>query len=420
MSLELTARLHQSAYAADQAQTVYALLDFQPGASIARLPLDLRLVLDTSGSMDYTAVEGVKGSKIALLRQAVIGMLEALQPGDHVQIVSFDEHAKTVFAGAITTDASKQAAIKAIKALRSGGGTSILGGLKGALSLAALPEHVARVVLVTDGQGEMSEEPDCERLAFDQRGVVTWLVYGIGVDYNDAFLDRLASANGGQYTHLSTLAQALTTFADEAVVMGEIALANLVVTIEPLAGVELVRADRIVPQTLALPVHMPHFLSADLGDVDKARGQRLLLQLAVPACAAGLHELVRVRCGFHVPALKLLNQQRELLLSVNFTSNPALWASDGEVLRTVQLAGASRLYTLGLAEVADGRGEAATRTLGSAAGLYEHLGLAGMSDKLKTLTSSLSQGGLDEEVKRTLTTMARQAWKPEDDHGAVP
>jgi hypothetical protein len=51
------------------------------------------------------------------------------------------------------------------------------------------------------------------------------------------------------------------------------------------------------------------------------------------------------------------------------------------------------------------------RTLGSAAGLYDQLGLTGMSQQLVTLTSGLANGGMDEDVKRTLTTMARQAWQ---------
>jgi Mg-chelatase subunit ChlD len=421
MSLELAARLHQSAYLANQPQTLYALLEFKPGASLARLPLDLRLVLDTSGSMDWAAVAGVKGSKLALMRQAASAMIEGLALGDTVQVVSFDDQAHTLYAGCLTQDTDKKAVLRALKGLRTGGGTSILAGLEAALKEAPLPDRVARVVLVTDGQGEASEEAECARLAFAGRGKATWLVYGIGVDYNDGFLDGLANANGGQYVHLSSLEQASETFTSEAAVMGEIALTNLMVTIEPLDGVELVRADRIVPQLLPLSVHQPHFLSADLGDVDKARGQKLLLQFAVPARPAGNHGLARVRCGFHCPALKQLNVQRELLLTASFTLDAACLGPDGEVLRTVQLAGANRLYTLGLAEVAGGQGDAAIRTLGSAAGLYEHLGLAGVSDKLKTLTSSLSQAGaVDEEVKRTLTTMARQAWQPEDDHDALP
>lgn len=412
MSLELSARTHQQAYLSDAAQTVYALVELMPDAQTARLPVDLRLVLDVSGSMGSPAAKTGKTTKLGLTRDAAIAMLDHLAPGDHLVVLSFDDAASELYAGTIHGPGDLVKAKKALAGLRVGGGTSILAGLEAAVAEPPLPDHVARLVLVTDGEGGKQEEPDCERLAFDARGQATWLVYGIGVDYNDNFLERLAGANGGRYVHLSDLRQAADAFAAEATAMAEVALASLVVTLEPAAGCELVRVDRIVPQTQPLPVHMPNFFSADLGDVDKARGQKLLVQLGVGAMGAGTHELARLRAGFHVPALKLLNQQRELVLAASFTADASALGTDAEVLRTAQLAGASRLYTLGLAEAADGRGDAAVRTLGSAAGVYEHLGLVDMGDQLRTLTSQLGQGdAMDEEVKRTLTTMTRQAWQ---------
>lgn len=409
MSLELELQLHQAAFQANQPQTVYALVDLKPGALAARMPLDLRLVLDVSGSMSSQARKGDRQSKLDLMKKAAMGMVETLQPGDHLAIVAFDHEARQVFEGAIAGEADRQAACDKLKRLRESGGTSILAGLEAAVGQPTLPGHVGRAVLVTDGEGEAGEEPACQRLAFDQRGQLTWLVYGIGTQYNDVFLDSLAAANGGQYAHISDMHQAVAAFKAEAAVMGEIALAGLVLTVEPEPGIELVRADRIVPQTLPLPVHLPQFFSADLGDLDRVRGQKVLLQLSVPALAAGVQLLARLRCGYHVPALKLLNQQAHLPLVATFAAEAG--GSDPEVLRTVTLAGAGRLYTLGLAEAAQGAGDAAVRTLGSAAGLYDQLGLVGMSQQLVTLTSGLANGGMDEDVKRTLTTMARQAWQ---------
>ena len=70
-------------------------------------------------------------------------------------------------------------------------------------------------------------------MAFDQRGASTWLVYGIGVSYDDRFLDGLAQANGGQFVHLGDLAAATAAFEKEVEVMGEVALTHLVVNLEP-------------------------------------------------------------------------------------------------------------------------------------------------------------------------------------------
>ena len=412
MSLKLTPSLAQPGYLPGAPQAIYAQLDFAPHGVSGRMPIDLRVVLDNSGSMTNDAAPTGGQTKIALLKQAVGAMLDRLEPGDHLTLVSFEDHGKLLWSGPVTGTAALQAAQKALQQLRGGGGTMISRGLTTALKAPPLPDHVGRLVLVTDGETS-NDEAECAQLAFDQRGVAQWLVFGIGVDYNDAFLDQLAQANGGIFVHLGDMQGATAVFEREVAVMGEIALTNLVVNVEPMPGFTLTRADRIVPQVLSLPVHDPRFLAVDLGDVDRARGQKVLLQLASDPMPPGDVVVARIRCAYHVPARKLLNQTLELELVARFDAEAARHAPDADVLRTAQLAGASRLYTLGLAEAAAGQGDASARTLSSAAGLYDALGLDQMGDKLRTLTSGLTtRGAMDEDVKRTLTTMARQAWSP--------
>lgn len=423
MSLDLRISTHQAAYQAGTPQTVYALLDLQPQAVSGRMPLDLRLVLDHSGSMGSPAKQGNRQSKLELLKQAVVAMLDELEPGDRVTVVAFDHVADEVYQGVIRSDRDVKAAQQAVRKIAEAGGTSVLAGLEEALGEATLPGHVGRLVLVTDGETNPGEEPACERIAFDQRGQMTWLVYGIGIDYNDRFLDGLARANGGSYVHLSDLAAASAAFAAEIAVMGDVALTNLVVNVEPVTGVEIARVDRIVPQTVAVPVSMPSFLSVDLGDVDRGRGQKLLVQLTVPAMGVGAQPLALIRCGYHVPVKKLLNQTLEVTLTVAFSAEAGV--ADGEVLRTIQLAGANRLTTLAMAELAGGNGDSAARTLASSAALYDQLGLGGMGDQLRTLTSaaraSTTLSADAEDARRTLTTMARQAWQlGADDDAGLP
>jgi len=413
MALDLTAALGRPAYPPGAPQAVYALLDLSAAAVAGRLPLDLRLVLDASGSMSSEASPGGRQTKLDLLVQAAEAMIALVEPGDHVTLVSFDDRPKVLFDGPIRQAQDRDAARAALGKLRCGGGTMIARALQGAVQGGWLPDHVARLVLVTDGETS-GDEAACERLAFDQRGTAAWLVYGIGVDYNDAFLDRLAQANGGTFVHLGDMAAARDVFAAEMQVMGAVALTGLVAEIVPAPGVELTRVDRIVPHVLPVPVQDPRGLSVDLGDLDRVRGQKLLLQLTAPALPAGTHALAQVRVGYHVPSRKLLNQQATLALELVVDPLAAGLPGDAEVLRTVQLAGAGRLYTLGLAEAAGGNADASVRTLASAAGLYDGLGLAAMGDQLRTLTSDLAtRGAFDEDAKRTLTTMARGAgWQP--------
>lgn len=420
MSLDLGVSTHQAAYRANQPQTLYALITLTPTSVQGRLPLDLRLVLDHSGSMGAQAGHGARQSKLALLKEAVSAMLDRLEVGDRVTIVAFDDAASRVYQQVIRGPKDVEAAQKAVKRIQEGGGTSVFAGLETALDEDTLSGHVGRLVLVTDGESTDGREAECERLAFDQRGRMTWLVYGIGLDYNDRVLDGLSRANGGSYVHLSDLAASARAFESEIAVMGDIALTNLVVNVEPAPGVEIARVDRVVPQTIAVPVAMPNFLSVDLGDVDRARGQKLLLQLTLPAMAVGRRAVALIRCGYHVPVKKLLNQTLDQPLEVEFTVEAG--ATDESVLRTIQLAGASRLTTLAMAELAGGDGDLAARTLSSSASLYDQLGLGEMGDRLRTLTSAAQASPTlsadAEDARRTLTTMARQAWTLGDDDDA--
>lgn len=416
MSLEITASLHQSAFLAGLAQTIYALLDFQPAGVAGRVPLDLRLVLDVSGSMSMPAQAGGRESKLELLKEAVDQLIGRLEVGDRLMIVTFDDSAETIYDGTIQDQAQIKKARKAIARVRCGGGTAMAVGLEAALVDAPLPDRTTRLVVVTDG--ETYGQDRCAEIAFEQQGETTWLIYGVGVSYDDAFLDRLATLNGGQFAHMSDLDEAQEIFCREVEVMGEIAIKQLVVSVEPGPGVAIARADRIVPQLLPVGVANPTFLSVDLGDVDRARGQKLLLQLTVPAMAPGDQPLAVIKAGYHVPVRKLLNQTSEITLLASFTPDEAAILPDGDVNRTIQLAGASRLTTMGMAEAASGQGAQGARTLASAAAIYQALGREDLSTKMKTLTSALStQGriGADaEDTRRTLTTMARQAWEDPD------
>jgi Mg-chelatase subunit ChlD len=412
MSLEARVATHQAAYAAGSAATVYALVSLAPGAVKGRLPLDLRLVLDHSGSMGCAAGKKGRQTKLALLKEAVCAMISRLEVGDRVTVISFDDTARVVFQQSIRASRDMHAAQKAVQGIREGGGTSVLAGLEAAIAEPPCPGHLARLVLVTDGETSHGEEPACERVAFDARGAATWLVYGIGVDYNDRFLDTLARANGGRYEHLSDMAAAAALFATEVAVMGDVALTDLVVNVEPMPGVAIAKADRIVPVTEAVPVALPDFLSVALGDVDRARGQKLLLQLTVVPQGPGDRVLAKVSCGYHVPVKKRLNQTLTLEVTARFGAGAG--ATDLEVLRTIQLAGATRLQTLGMAELAGGDGGLGARTLASSAAIFDGLGLSGVGDQLRTLTSAYRAGptlGADaEDVRRTLTTMSQKAW----------
>lgn len=178
-----------------ETQLVYLLLDLTPSEECIKLsqsaPLNLCLILDTSTSMKGEKLETVKATAIELVRK--------LKPEDIFSVVTFSDRAEIVI------PATKQANFlkmeNRIRQIITLGGTEIFNGLKTGLEEIEHyldPKYVNHAILLTDGQ-TYGDEQACYELAENaaRKGIgITGL--GIGSEWNDIFLDKLANLTGGQ------------------------------------------------------------------------------------------------------------------------------------------------------------------------------------------------------------------------------
>ena len=84
------------------------------------LPLNLCLVLDRSGSMSDRPLEMVK--------EAAIGIIEKLKPGDRISIVTFDHRAKVIVPNQLVNNI--EPIKQKIRLMVADGGTSIDEGMR--------------------------------------------------------------------------------------------------------------------------------------------------------------------------------------------------------------------------------------------------------------------------------------------------
>jgi Ca-activated chloride channel family protein len=198
-----------------------------------RLPLNVVLVIDRSGSM--------AGEKIRYVREAAKYVVDALQDGDFLSVVSFDNGAE-VLQGSAPIQSTDRAQVKrAIDALTDRGGTDMVAGLTRGLEQAranATTERVNRIILLSDGI------PDTQRglVELAASGIdkgIFLTTMGVGQDYNEDLMARLADAGSGNYYFIEKADAAAGIFERELTDLMAAVAREGVVTVETAPGVRV-------------------------------------------------------------------------------------------------------------------------------------------------------------------------------------
>jgi Ca-activated chloride channel family protein len=245
-----------------------------PATSGVRVPLNLSLVLDRSGSMH--------GEKLAAARDAAAFLVRRLAPEDRVTVVAYDGDVLTV----ADEHAPRAAVAHLIQQVEPGGSTNLSGGwLRGRELVAALAEEgrkgaMNRVLLLTDGQANMGiTDPQtltglCASAA---RAGVTTTTVGFGADYDEALLRAMADAGGGSTYYIERPDQAPGVFEEEIEGLLSLAAQNVAIEVRPSEAVQLTTIWHDYPST---PI--PHGRRIELGDIYAREPKSLILEFFVP------------------------------------------------------------------------------------------------------------------------------------------
>jgi Ca-activated chloride channel homolog len=197
----------------------------------ARQPLNLVVVLDTSGSM--------VGAPIDATRSAALRLVDRLSPGDRFAIVAFDSIARVIVSSVRVSEASRAKAKKAIGELVARGTTDLAAGLQVGLQQLAVGRRtgtIDRIVLSGDGvPNDASSVPMLVEQARQARATITTL--GLGVDYDEDLLGQLALDTGGTFRYLAEVGDVTKVFDDELVRMQQVIGRNVRVTVRTGPGV---------------------------------------------------------------------------------------------------------------------------------------------------------------------------------------
>ena len=294
--------------------SVYVAVDLTPSAAaIAGRNRSISLAIDSSGSMD--------GEKIDQAKAAALGLLKQLRPTDQISIVSFSDTVTVQLPMSRVGNSREIAA--AVKAISVNGLTSMYSGLEAAFEQARHtspePGTVNRVLLLTDGNPTVGKTDGREFVTLAQNmreAGITITAIGIGTDYNESLLQKIAESAGGLWHHIDAAKGDLPQiFQEQAAQMAGTLVANPELKVSIMPGSELADAYTVRPVLNRLP--RPRLeagsFTVPLRDLIAGEQQTLVFRMGVPARPAGRANLVRF-------SLVEVVQDVEL----NFTDDPRL------------------------------------------------------------------------------------------------
>jgi Ca-activated chloride channel family protein len=197
---------------ADGTQLVRVGVTTREAAAADRLPVNVTLVVDRSGSMDIRDRLGLVQSSLALLA-------DSLRDDDTVSVVSFEDEARPLLEPTPVSDTG--AILAAIDRLTPGGSTNLEAGLElgyreARASFRADATNV--VVLASDGVANVGRTGPRSIVQQIQeqgaRGIhLVTVGYGMG-NYNDHLMEQLADLGDGFYAYVDDFAEAEELFSD--------------------------------------------------------------------------------------------------------------------------------------------------------------------------------------------------------------
>jgi Ca-activated chloride channel family protein len=296
-------------------------------------PLNIGLVLDSSGSMNHGRLRAAK--------RAAEAVIHRLGDNDVLSIVSFSDHEWTHLERCTMTPANKRRAVQAMRDMKARGNTNLTNGwLHGATCVASLANNERyqnSVIVLSDGEanrGELNLETLAEHAdALRTRGLFTSAI-GIGDDYNWRYLRTLTEHGGGRMHDAETEEDIAT------VILGELddtidAVANdITLTLRHPHGANVKLLGTSPLRTYASNAEAV----TSVGSLPAHATRHLIFRLDWPGMQVPDTLHIEAEADWRPRASSLRNKSQQAVLNIEFDSVPISRESEASFIATVAVA----------------------------------------------------------------------------------
>jgi len=245
----------------DEPQMLYLIVELESpmeGRRTLSPPLNVCLVLDRSTSM--------KGEKMDVVKSTAIQVLRSLRPQDILSVVTFSDRAEVIIPAAYHQERTRLEA--RIQMIQPSGATEIYQGLEAGVKEVMRSidsKRINHIILLTDGH-TYGDEQLCLTLASKvaEHGIGISAM-GIGQEWNDIFLDVLATRTGGSSTFISEPQEIKRLLLEKFNALAHTYADDITLELNSLEGVELSYGFRLQPDPAPVnlddqPMHLGSIL----------------------------------------------------------------------------------------------------------------------------------------------------------------
>lgn len=280
--------------------------------AFARVPTDLVVVLDRSGSMG--------GKPLADAIASVQELVARLGNEDRLALVTYASDVRLAIPLQAATAANRARWHAQVAGVRAGGGTNMASGIDLATATiegARLPGRTSRVILLSDGhanEGDHSPMGLRVRAARAAKGEYVLSTVGVGLDFDEVLMTALADSGTGNFYYVRDGSDLGEVFAGEFDSARDTVASAVTVEIELAPGVELLDAA-------GYPIERDGRIARFRpGALFAGQSRRVWLTLAGPTAETGDFALGDFRMTYREPGAS----RQGVLQTVGFDRTPQI------------------------------------------------------------------------------------------------